>query len=62
MYYLSTLLTRQNQMNLLKRATRRTAGSWTLKVVVETKERKRAKAGEQMLILFRMFNPQVTGI
>jgi hypothetical protein len=62
MYYLSTLLTRQNQMNLLRQATRRMAGSWTLKVVVETKERKRAKAGEQVLILFGMFNPRVTGI
>jgi hypothetical protein len=30
-------------------------GSWTLKVVVAMKEGKRAKAGEQMLILFASF-------
>ena len=36
-------------------------GSWTLKVVVAIKEGKCAKAGEQMLMLFRMFNPWLTG-
>jgi hypothetical protein len=35
-------------------------GSWTSKVVVAMKEGKHAKAGEQMLMLFRMFNPQLT--
>jgi hypothetical protein len=35
-------------------------GSWTSQVVVAMKERKRVKAGEQMLMLFRMFNPQLT--
>jgi hypothetical protein len=40
---------------------RRTVGSWTLKVVVAMKEGKRVKASKQMLMLFRMFNPRLTG-
>ena len=63
MRYLSTLLTRQNESDKLTQGGQRGGwvGRWTSKVVVATKEGKRAKAGEQMLMLFGMFNPRLTG-
>jgi hypothetical protein len=52
-----------NQTNLLKESNEEDGRERQQKliVVVEVKARNRAKAGKQMLILFRMFSPRVSG-